>query len=107
MLATRSVEAPGAAPVTYTTGQEAELPAVVFRPEVQPPSPAAQPSTTAKQSSTSPPGSVVPVEEPAAESDQFSDRGSSLADEGEVSDLESTGPDREELLDVDPELTAE
>ena len=78
MLATR------AAPVTYTTGQEAELPAVVYRPEVQPPGPAAQPSTTAKQSSTSHPGSVVPVEEPAAESDQFSDRASSLADEGEV-----------------------
>ena len=106
-LATRPVEAPGAAHVTYTTGQEADLPAVVYRPEVQPPGPTAQPSTTAKQSSTSHPSSVVPVEEPAAESDQFSDRASSLADEGEVSDLESTGSDREELLDVDQELTAE
>ena len=103
VLATRPVEAPGAAPVTYTTGQEADLPAVVYRPEVQPPGPA----TTAKQSSISHPGFVVPVEEPAAESDQFSDRASSLADEGEVSDLESTGPDREELLDLDQELTAE
>ena len=106
VLATRPVEAPGAAPVTYTTSQEAELPAVVCRPEVQPPGPAVQPSTTAKQISTSHPGSVVPVEELAAESDQFSDRASSLVDEGEVSDLESTGPDREELLDVDQELTA-
>ena len=107
VLATRPVEAPGAAPVTYTTGQEADLPAVVYRPEVQPPGPAVQPSTTAKQSATSRPGSVVPVEELAAESDQFSDPASSLADEGEVSDLESTGPDREEPLDVDQELTAE
>ena len=106
VLATRPVEAPGAAPVTYTTGQEAELPAVVYRHEVQPPGPAAQPSATAKQISTSHPGSVVPVEEAAAESDQFSDRASSLAD-GEVSDLEATGPDCEELLDVDQELTAE
>ena len=102
MLATRPVEAPGAAPVTYTTGQEVDLPAVVYRPEVQPPGPAAQPSTTAKQSSTSRPDSVVPVEELAAESDQFSDWASSLAD-----DLESTSPDHEELLDVDQELTAE
>ena len=67
VLATRPVEAPGAAPVTYTTGQEADLPAVVYRPEVQPPGPAAQPSTTAKQSSTYHPGSVAPAEEPAAE----------------------------------------
>ena len=107
VLATWPVEALSAATVTYTTGQEADLPAVVYRPEVQPPGPAAQPSTTAKQTSTSHHGSVVPVEEAAAESDQFSDWASSLADEGEVSDLESTGPDREELLDVDQELTAE
>ena len=41
------------------------------------------------------------------ESDQFSDQASSLADEGEVSDLESTGPNQGELLEVDQELTAE
>ena len=35
------------------------------------------------------------------------DRASSLADEGKVSDLGSTGPDHEELLEVDQELTAE
>ena len=39
--------------------------------------------------------SVDPVEEPAAESEQFSDQASSYADEGEVSDLESSGPDQE------------
>ena len=105
--ATQPVEAPGAAPVTYTTGRETDLPAVVYRPEVQPPGPAAEPSTTIKQSSTSLSGSVAPVEEPVAESEQFSDRASSLDDEGEVSDCESTGPDREELLDMDQELTAE
>ena len=107
VLATRPVEAPGAAPVTRTTGQDADLPAAFGRPEVQPPGPAVQPSTTSKQSATSLPGSAVPIEEPSVESDQFSDRASSLADEGEVSDLESTGPDREELLEVDQELTAE
>ena len=32
---------------------------------------------------------------------------SSIADEGEISDLESTGPDREELLEGDQELSAE
>ena len=90
-----------------TTGQEFDLLAVVDRPKVQPPGPAVQPSTTAKQSVTSLTSSVVPVEEPAAESDQFSHQASSLADEGELSDLESTGPDCEELLDVDQELTAD
>ena len=107
VLTIRPVEAPGAAPVTYATGQEVDLPAVVYRPEVQPPGPTAQPSTTAKQSSTSHPGAVAPVEKPAAESEQFSDWASSLADEGEVSDCEYTGPDHEELLDMDQELTAE
>ena len=41
------------------------------------------------------------------ESDQFSDRAFSLADDAEVSDLESTVPDRKELLEVDQELTPE
>ena len=107
VLATRPVEAPGAAPVIHTTGQESYLPTAVYRPKVQPPGPAAQPSTTFKQGARSLPGSAVPVEEPAVESDQFSDRAPSLADEGEVSELESTGPDHEQLLDVDQELTAE
>ena len=48
-------------------------------------------------------GSGVPAEELAAEFEQFSDH----VDESEVSDLESTSPDQEELLDVDQELSAE
>ena len=88
------------------TGQESSLPAEVYRPEVQPSGPTAQPATFFKQSAMSLSGSVAPVEEPAVESEQFSDRASSCADEGVVSDLESTGPDHEELLDVDQELTA-
>ena len=60
-----------------------------------------------KKRATSLTGSGVPVEEPASDAEQFSDQASSYADEGEVSDLESTGPDREELLDVDQELSAE
>ena len=108
VLATWPVEAPGAAPVTHTTGQKADLSAAFDRPEVQPPGPAVQPSTTtSKQSATSLPGSTVPDEEPAVESDHFSDQASSLAGEGEASDLESTSPDRKELLEVDQELTAE
>ena len=44
-----------------------------------------------------------PAEELVSDIEQFSDHAStSLVDEeGEVSDLESVGPDREELLDVD------
>ena len=52
-------------------------------------------------------GAEVPVEEPVSEAEQFSDHASSYADESEVSDLQSSGPDREELLDVDQELSAE
>ena len=49
----------------------------------------------------------VSVEEPASEAGNVSDRSSSIAVEGEVSDLESTGPDQEELLEGDQELSAE
>ena len=105
--ATQPVEVPGAAVMTGVTDQEAYLPADAVRPEVQPPGPAAQPAPVSKQSTTSLFGSVVPVEEPAAESDQFSDRASSVADEGQISDIDSTGLDHEEPLEADQELTAE
>ena len=108
---TQPVEAPGASSVTSSTGQQSSLPptqpADVDRPEVQPPGTTAQPATFIKKSATSLSGSVAPVEEPAAESEQFNDRASTYADEGEVSVLESIGPDRDEFLDVDQELTAE
>ena len=122
VLATRPVEAPGAAPMIHLTGQSPELPTAVHRPEVQPPGPAVhpvhrpevqppghtvQPSSLHPQSSSSLPGGLVPVEEPAVLSDQLSDRASSIADEGEVTDMDSTGPDQEELLEMDQELTAE
>ena len=107
VLATRPVEAPSAAPMIHLTGQTPELPAAVHSPEVQPPGPAVQPITPFLQSSSCIPGATVPVEEPAMLSDHLSDCASSLADEGEVSDLGSTGPDQEELLEVDQELTAE
>ena len=107
VLATRLVEAPGAAPMIHLSGQPPVLPAAVDRPEVQPPGPAVQPATSLTQPSSSLPGATVPVEEPAMLSDHLNDRASSLADEGEVSDLGSTGPDHEELSEVDQELTAE
>ena len=107
VLATRPVEAPGASSVTPPTDQESFLPADINRPEVRPPGTTVQPAIFIKKSATSLSGSVAPVEELAAESEQFSDRASSYADEGEVSDLETTGPGREELLDVDQEFTAE
>ena len=124
VVATQPVEAPGASSEIQPTGQDSSVsfdvdrpemqppgPASqIFysgRPEVQPPGPAAQPATVVKKSATFPTGSGVPVEELAAEAEQLSDRASSNADEGEVSDLVSSGPDWEELLDVDKEVSAE
>ena len=107
VLATRSVEAPSASSVTLFTSRKSSLPADVDRPEVQLPGPAAQPATFIKKNATSLSGSVAPVDEPAPESEQFSDRASSYADEGKVSDQESTSPDQEELSDADQELIAE
>ena len=77
------------------------------RLEFQPPGPTAQPATVVKKSATSLSGSRVHAEEPAVDIEQFSDHASRYADEGEVSDLESTGLDQEEMLDVDQELSAE
>ena len=106
VLATQPVEAPGAAPKIHLSCQPPVLPAAVDRPEVQPPGPAVQPATSLAQLSSSLPGATVPVEEPVMLSDHLSDRTSSLADEGEVSDLGSTGPDHADLSEVDQELTA-
>ena len=66
--------------------------------DLQFPVPASKHSVT----STSP---TVPVEEPTPETGNSSDHSSSAADEGEVSDLDST--DQEELLEGDQELSAE
>ena len=53
-------------------------------------------------------GSGHPADEPVSDSERFSDHAStSIDEEGEVSDLESAGPDHEELVDVDQELSAE
>ena len=106
MLATQPVEAPGAAHVLLTE-QTSNLPAAVHRPEVQPPGPAAQPVTSLSQQSSSLTGTTVPPEEPEILTDHLSDRPSSLADEGELSDLGSTGQEHEDLSEVDQELTAE
>ena len=84
-----------------------------------PPLPSVQEKNYRRKQNFEVPGAVLatqPVEAPSAapvidttgqDSDQFRDQASSLADEGEVSEVESTGPDCEELLDVDQELTAE
>ena len=111
VTATRPVEAPGIAPtVTKPTCQDTSLPFTADRPEVQPPDPASQiftsgrrevqppgptgqPATVLKKHATSLTGCGVPVEEPASDAEQFSDRASSYADVGEVSDLECTGPE--------------
>ena len=52
-------------------------------------------------------GPTVTVEEPTPETGHSSDHSSSAADDGEVSDLDSTGQDQEELLEGDQELSAE
>ena len=75
--------------------------------EVQLPDPTCQPATVVKTCATSFTGAGVPIEEPVSDAVQFSGRASRYADEGEVSDLESSSPDQEELLDVDQELSAE
>ena len=100
--ATQPVEVPGA---------EGSGSMLATRPveasDSQPPGPAfSQSASVAKQGTVSHPASVAPDEE-TVEFDKFSDRASSCADEGEVSEQESSGPDPEEVLEADRELTAE
>ena len=94
-LATQPVEAPGAGteiPPTDQTAVSSASASVSSRPEVQPPGP-----TTADQ-----------PEDFASEDDQFSDQPDlSLDEEGELSEVLSVGPDREELVETDQELSAE
>ena len=93
--ATQPVEAPGAVPtVAHPTVQDTSLPFAANRPQVKPPGPASQiftsgrpevqppgstgqPATVLKKRATSLTGSRVPVEEPASDAEQFSDRASS------------------------------
>ena len=50
----------------------------------------------------------VPSDESVSDVEQFSDHASShIQEEGEVSDLESVGPNCEELVHVDQELSSE
>ena len=99
-LATRPVEAPGAGAEIHPTSQAAVSSAGALpsgRPEVQPPGPTAQPSTTADQ-----------PEDFASEDDQLSDQPDlSLDEEGELAEALSQGPDHEEFTDTDQELSAE
>ena len=104
------------------TGQYASLHPAADRPEVQAPGPASQksssgrseflppdptglPTTVSRRRSSVPAGATVSVEDPVPEGGYVSDRASSQADEGEVSDLDSTGLDQQ-MLDVDQELSA-
>ena len=94
-LATQPVEASGAGteiPPTDQTAVSSAGASVSGRPKVQPPGP-----TTADQ-----------PEDFASEDDQFSDQPDlSLDEEGELSEVLSVGPDREELIETDQELSAE
>ena len=114
--ATQPVETPGALPCSQqmevsgantknsSTNQDASLPASTHRTssrsDVHFPVPAKKHSVTAT-------GPTVPVEEPTPDTGNISDNLSSVADEGEVPDLDSTGQDQEELLEGDQELSAE
>ena len=91
------VQPPGPASKTSTSGL----------PEVQQPVPTVLPSTALRKRSSVVSGPATLVEEPVSEGRYVSDWASSQADEGEVSDLKSTGADQEELLDADQELSAE
>ena len=103
--ATRPVQAPSAGTENLPTDQDASLPFTADRnltggrSDLQSPVPAKKHSVT-----TCP---AVSVEEPASEAGNVTDWSSSIADEGEVSDLESTGLGQEELLEGDQELSAE
>ena len=103
--ATRPVEAPGAGTENLPTDQDASLPFTADRNLTGGRSDLQSPVPAKKRSVTS--GPAVSVEEPASEAGNVSDRSSSIADEGEVSDLESTGLEQEELLEGDQELSAE
>ena len=110
--ATRPVEAPSASIEPLPTGQDASLPFATDRPVVQPPGPTNETLTggrsdfqspvPAKKHSSAVSGPTVSVEELASETGNVSDQSSSMADEGEVSDLESTGPVQEDMLEGGP-----
>ena len=99
-LATQPAEAPGAGAEIHPTSQAIVPPAGTSpsgRPEVQPPGPTTQPSTASDQ-----------PEDFASDDDQFSyNPDLSLDEEGELSEVLSQGPDREELTDPDQELSSE
>ena len=103
--ATRPVEAPDAGTENLPTDQDASFPLTADRnltggrSDLQSPVPAKKRSVTT--------GPTVCVEEPVSEAGNVSDRSSITADEGEVSDLESTGLEQEELLEGDQELSTE
>ena len=127
LAATQPLEAPGATAevqptshdVPYTvavSGSEVQppvpasqiLPGTSGQLEVQPPGPTGQPSTTTKNRALSLTGATAPSDYPASDEEHMSDHvSSSPVEEGELSDAQSTGPDREELLDVDQEVGAE
>ena len=102
--ATQHVEAPGADTESLPTDQDASLPASLHRPgsrsDLQFPVPASKHSVTST-------GPTVPVEELTLKTGNLSDHSSSAADEGEVSDFDSTGQGQEELLEGDQELSVE
>ena len=81
----------GQIPPTDQTAVSSAGASVSGRPEVQPPGP-----TTADQ-----------PEDFASEDDQFSDQPDLSLDEGELSEVLSVGPDREEPIETDQELSAE
>ena len=98
--ANQPVETPGADTDSLPTDPDAPLPASAHRtgsrPDLQFPVPASKHSFAIT-------GPTVPVGEPTLETGHSSDHSSSAADEGEVSDLDSTSQDQEELLEGDQE----
>ena len=95
-LAIQPVVAPGAAGELQPTSQSPTTALLSGRPEVQPPGSTVQPTS-----------SVVQPEEVTSEDDQLSDQPHLSLDEGELSNAQSQGPDREEVMDADHELSAE
>ena len=100
LITTQLVESPSVTTGMQPTGQDTAFAA--DKPEVQPPDITGQSAPVMKNRATSLTGT-------GTDDRQFSDNASLayIDEEGEVSDLESAGPDREELVDVDQELSAE
>ena len=97
-------------PEVQSSGPASQIfPGTSGRSEAQPPGPTGHPATTLKNRSMSLTSTAGPSDEPFSDEERFSHHAppSHMDEEGEILELESTGRDHEELIDVNQELSAE